>query len=128
MNKLALLSNRTLYDFGPILLTDTLRQHVRCQAKQQDAIHTQGTQYNRCGIKPNRNTPAFFLAAGCHEKYFMLSDETIAEILINLESLAQFAQSKTPDQSKWDQVHIHARKCMDHVAGQLGCGIAVQQS
>ena len=64
-----------------------------------------------------------FVKSG-RKKYFMLSDETVAEVLINLEGLAQFSQSKSLDRSNWDQVHIHARKCMDHVAGQLGCGVA----
>lgn len=60
------------------------------------------------------------------QKFFMLSDETVAEILINMENLAQFAQRETPVKPDWDEVHVHARKCMDHVAGKLGCGIAAK--
>lgn len=60
------------------------------------------------------------------QKHFMLSDESVAEILMNMESLAQFAKTHAPVEAKWDEVHIHARKCMDHVAGQLGCGIAAR--
>jgi DNA-binding transcriptional ArsR family regulator len=58
------------------------------------------------------------------QKYFMLSDETVSEILNNLESLAQVTRSVSPERHNWDKVHVHARKCMDHVAGKLGCGIA----
>ena len=57
-------------------------------------------------------------------RYYQLSSETAAEILENIESLARISQRQVPTPAVWDQVHIHARKCMDHIAGRLGCGIA----
>ena len=58
------------------------------------------------------------------QKYFKLRNEAVAEILRNMESLARITQGSSPELPKWDHVHVHARKCMDHVAGKLGCGIA----
>lgn len=57
-------------------------------------------------------------------RHYRLASDTVADLLDSVEGLARIAQTHQPTPPKWHEVHVHARPCMDHIAGRLGCGIA----
>lgn len=57
-------------------------------------------------------------------RYYSLADPTVAEVLEGLEGLAGTLSKRSPERLRWDQATVHARCCMDHLAGRLGAQLA----
>lgn len=58
------------------------------------------------------------------KRYYSLSDPAVAEVLESVESLAGRLSKSSPRPLPWDQGMIHARCCLDHLAGRLGAQLA----
>ncbi len=113
------------------LIGDPARANILYSLKA-DKVMTAGELANVAGVANSTTSEhlAKLAEAGLVQvtkqgrcRHYSLSNDTIADILISFEGLAVL-QTEQTFQPKWDEVHIHARRCMDHIAGRLGCGIA----
>ncbi|MEQ8357091.1 MAG: helix-turn-helix transcriptional regulator [Kiloniellaceae bacterium] len=57
-------------------------------------------------------------------RYYSLADPAVAEVLEAIEGLAGTLKQRNPAPQRWDQGLIHARACLDHLAGRLGARLA----
>ncbi len=57
-------------------------------------------------------------------RYYSLADPAVAEVLEAVEGLAGTLAQRNPAPLRWDQGLIHARSCLDHLAGKLGARLA----
>ena len=58
------------------------------------------------------------------KRYYSLADPAVAEVLEGVEGLASSLSKSSPKPLPWDQGMIHARCCLDHLAGRLGAQLA----
>ncbi len=58
------------------------------------------------------------------KRYYSLADPAVAEVLEAVEGLASTLSKRNPRPLRWDQGMIHARSCLDHLAGRLGARLA----
>jgi DNA-binding transcriptional ArsR family regulator len=64
------------------------------------------------------------MSAKGRKRYFSLADPAVAEVMKGVEGLAESLSRKRPGPLPWDQATIHARCCLDHLAGRLGAQVA----
>lgn len=64
------------------------------------------------------------MTAQGRRRYYSLADPAVAEVLAGVEGLASTLSKRKPQPLPWDQAMIHARCCLDHLAGRLGAQLA----
>lgn len=64
------------------------------------------------------------MTAQGRRRYYSLADPAVAMVLEGVEGLAGTLSKRNPKPLRWDQAMIHARCCLDHLAGRLGARLA----
>lgn len=57
-------------------------------------------------------------------RYYSLTEPGVAQVLSAIEGLAGNLAKQRPQPLPWDQGLVHARACLDHLAGRLGGALA----
>jgi DNA-binding transcriptional ArsR family regulator len=63
------------------------------------------------------------MRASGRRRYYALATPKVAEVMEGVESLARALESRA-EPARWDRTTIHARFCLDHLAGHLGGRLA----
>lgn len=114
------------------LLGDPARANMMFAVKE-DGVIAAGDLSIVAGIAPS--TASEHLAKLCQagllkmtargrRRYYSLADPKIAEVLEAIEALAGRLSKRQPEELRWDQGLVHARACLDHLAGSMGGSIA----
>ena len=64
------------------------------------------------------------MTARGRRRYYRLADAAVAEFLEHVEGLARTLSKRNPRPLRWDEATVHARCCLDHLAGRLGSRLA----
>jgi len=57
-------------------------------------------------------------------RYFKLSAPEVSELLDGMEAVTRSLEKVRPEPPRLDEARVHARACLDHIAGELGGQLA----
>jgi DNA-binding transcriptional ArsR family regulator len=54
------------------------------------------------------------------KRYYCLGEPSVSDVLEGVQGLTAMLWRRNPKPLRWDQATVHARSCLDHLAGRLG--------